>query len=51
MEITDKHTFILEMNKEEAEWLKNLLQNPISEDETPSDGDMRELFFGELVLI
>ena len=46
--IINEPEFILKLNKEEALWLRALMQNPIGveyEDEDPQDKKMRATFF------
>lgn len=45
--ITEKKVRI-ELNEQEAEWLKSYLQNANCEDEPQEDSDMRKIFFDAL---
>jgi hypothetical protein len=57
MKLNQKTSYVLELNEEEARWLKYLVQNPINvysqslavlEDEEQSNRDMREKFWNML---
>lgn len=39
---------VLTLSQEEAQWLKTIVQNKFSEDETPTDSQMRKTFFEAL---
>jgi len=38
-------TIILELNEQEAQWLRGYMQNSLLADETPEDYEMRGKFF------
>lgn len=47
-ETKQKMSVIVELSQEEALWLKILVQNPIRNDESAEDREMREKFFDAL---
>ena len=51
MKVTELKTtkIILELDEIEAEWLKNYVQNPLIENETIKDTEMREKLFNAIV--
>lgn len=44
-------SYMITLNKKEAEWLIGVLQNPICENEIQPDTDMRELLYTDLVTL
>lgn len=44
------YTITLELNQQEAEWLKGLVQNPIYSTESLIDAGMRQKFFSALIV-
>lgn len=53
MEVETKREFTitLKLSEREAQWLKGLMQNPLSEDEGKEDAAMREVFWDALNLV
>ena len=45
VEVETKTVVTLQLTKEEAVWLKHVFQNPLTEDETALDCEMRTRFF------
>jgi len=46
--VTTKKVVALILSETEAKWLKGILQNPLDEDESQGDSDMRREIFSSL---
>lgn len=48
IEFYTDHSIVISMNQEQAQWLKNIMQNELSEGESIENSDMRKLFWDSL---
>jgi hypothetical protein len=53
MEVETKREFTvtLKLSEREAQWLKSLMQNPLSDDESTDTAQMRQVFWDALNLV